>query len=114
MSHLTSVRQKHDESVTNYVKRFRDIKNRCYRLVISERDLADLVLSGLKTHIKERLESYEFLNINQVLQKALAQESRSKEVPRSTTDRPRVHMVEYNDDNSDDEVDVYTTEFVWS
>ena len=75
MSHLTSVRQKHDESVTDYVKRFRDIKNRCYSLVITERDLADLVLNGLKTHIKERLEIYEFLNINQVLQKALAQES---------------------------------------
>jgi len=114
LSHLTSVRPKHDESVTDYVKRFRDIKNRCYSLVITERDLADLVLNGLKTHIKERLESYEFLNINQVLQKALAQESRSKEVHRSTTDRPRMHMVDYNDDNSDDEVDVYTTEFVWS
>ena len=114
MSHLTSVRQKHDELVTDYVKRFRDIKNRCYSLVITERDLADLVLNGLKTHIKERLESYEFLNINQVLQKALAQESRSKEVHRSTTDRPRMHMIEHNDDNSDDEVDVYTTEFVWS
>jgi len=82
--------------------------------VITERDLADLVLNGLKTHIKERLESYEFLSINQVLQKALAQESRSKEIHRSTTDRPRMHMVEHNDDNSNDEVDVYTTEFVWS
>jgi len=75
LSHLTAVRKKHDESVTDYVKRFRDIKKRCYSLVITERDLADLVLNGLKTHIKERLESYEFLNINQVLQKALAQES---------------------------------------
>ena len=26
LSHLTSVRQKHDESVTDYVKRLRDIK----------------------------------------------------------------------------------------
>ena len=75
MSHLTSVRQKHDELVTDYVKRFRDIKNQCYNLVIGERDLADLVLNGLKAHIKERLETYEFLNINEVLQKALAQES---------------------------------------
>ena len=112
LSHLTSVRQKHDESVTDYVKRFRDIKNRCYSLVITVRDLADLVLNGLKTHIKERLESYKFLSINQVLQKALAQENQSKEIHRSTTDRPRMHMVEHNDDNSDDEVDVYTTEFV--
>ena len=82
--------------------------------MITERDLADLVLNGLKTHIKERLESCEFLNINQVLQKALAQESRSKEVHRSTNGSPRMHTVEYNDDNSDDEVDAYTTEFVWS
>src|ERR1041385_9364589 len=54
LSHLTSVRQKHDESVTDYVKRFRDIKNGCYSLVLTERDLADLLLNGLKTHIKER------------------------------------------------------------
>ena len=44
----------------------------------------------------------------------MAQENRNKEVHRSTTDHPRMHMVEYCDDNSDDEVDVYTTEFVWS
>ena len=114
MSHLISVKQKHDESVSDYVKRFRETKNRCFSLVITKRDLADLVLSGLRTPIREKLEGYEFLNINQVLQKALAQESRSKEIHRSTTDRPRMHMVEHNDDNSDDEVDVYTTEFVWS
>ena len=46
LSHLTSVRQKHDESVADYVKRFRDTKNRCYSLVITERDMADLVLNG--------------------------------------------------------------------
>ena len=80
--------------------------------MISERDLADLVLSGLKTYIREKLEGHEFLTINQFLQKALAQERRGKEVHRSPTDHPRMHMVEYNDDNSDDEVDVYTTEFV--
>ena len=74
-SHLTSVKQKHDESVSDYVKRFRETKNRCFSLVITERDLADLVLSGLRTPIREKLEGYEFLNINQVLQRALAQES---------------------------------------
>jgi hypothetical protein len=55
LSHLTSVRQKHDESVTDYIKRFRDTKNRCYSLVVTERDMADLVLNGLRTHIKEEL-----------------------------------------------------------
>jgi hypothetical protein len=115
LSHLTSVRQKHDESVSDYVKRFRDVKNRCYSLVIGERDLADLVLNGFKTHIKEKLEGYEFLTVNQVLQRALAQESRSKDVKdsyKTKTDRPRMHVIDYNS-GSDDEVDVYAAEFVW-
>jgi hypothetical protein len=116
LSHLTSVRQKHDESVTDYIKRFRDTKNRCYSLVVTERDMADLVLNGLRTHIKERIEGYEYLSISQVLQRALAQESRSKETKdlhRSKSDRPRINTVEYNSDNSDDEADIYAAEFVW-
>ena len=70
--HLTSVKQKHDESVIEYIRRFRDTKNRCYSLVISEKDLTKLALNGLRSHIKEKLEGYEFLTINQVLQRALA------------------------------------------
>ena len=116
LSHLTSVKKKNDESVSDYVKRFRNTKNRCYNLVISERDLADLVLNGLKTYIKDMLEGYEFLTINQVLQRALAQENQgkeNKEVHRYKIDRPKVNMVEYDSDHSDDEGDVYTAEFVW-
>ena len=78
--------------------------------------MADLVLNGLRTHIKERIEGYEFLNVGQVLQRALAQESRSKEIKdvhRSKSDRPRVNMVGYTSESSDDEADVYAAEFVW-
>ena len=116
LSHLTSVRQKHDESITDYVKRFRDTKNRCYSLVITERDMADLVLNGLRTHLKENIEGYEFLSVNQVLQRALAQESRGKEIRiehKSKSDHRRFSMVKYSSDNSDDEADVYVVEFVW-
>jgi hypothetical protein len=38
-----------------------------------------LALNGLRSHIKEKLEGYEFITINQVLQRALAQESQSKD-----------------------------------
>jgi hypothetical protein len=54
LSHLTSVRQKHDEPVTNYIRRFRETKNRCYNLVISERDLAELAFNDLRSHIREK------------------------------------------------------------
>lgn len=47
LSHVTSVRQKHDEPTSDYIRRFRDTKNCCYSLVISERDLAELAFNEL-------------------------------------------------------------------
>ena len=53
LSDLTMVKQKHNEHVHDYIRRFRDVKNHCFSLNIAEKDLADLVFSGLLTHIKE-------------------------------------------------------------
>ena len=47
LSHLTLVKQNLHEGVTEYIKRFSDIRNRCYKLTISDRDLADLAFAGL-------------------------------------------------------------------
>jgi len=65
----TSVYQGRGESILDFVKHFRDIKNGCFHLIISERDLTDLAFVGLCSSIKEKLEHYEFLNINQLLQR---------------------------------------------
>ena len=53
---LTSVRQGRDESIHDYFKKFKDIKNRCFNLSISEKDLANLALAGLCSHFREKLE----------------------------------------------------------
>ena len=70
LSHLTSVHQGYDESVLDFVKRFRDIKNRCFHLMIFERHVPNLVFAGLHSSIREKLEHYEFLNDNQLLSKS--------------------------------------------
>jgi hypothetical protein len=44
-------------------------------LTISDRDLADLVFAGLLDFHKAKLKGQEFLDVSQVLQKALANES---------------------------------------
>jgi hypothetical protein len=49
-------------------------------LNIAEKDLADLAFLGLLTHIKDKLEGQQCSDLNQVLQKALAQENRAKDV----------------------------------
>jgi hypothetical protein len=45
LADLTSVRQTRDESILDYFKRFKEIKNWCFNLTISEKDLADLAFS---------------------------------------------------------------------
>jgi hypothetical protein len=79
LSHLVSVKQKSNESVTEYIRRFRDTRNRCYSLTISDRDLADLAFSGLLDIHKEKLDGQEFLDVSRLLQKALANENQLKE-----------------------------------
>jgi hypothetical protein len=80
LSHLTSVKQQHDEFVVDYIKRFRDMKNQCFSLTISDKDLAVLAFNGLRCYVKEKLEGHLFTSVNQVLDRALAQENRSKEL----------------------------------
>nr|AAX92901.1 retrotransposon protein, putative, Ty3-gypsy sub-class [Oryza sativa Japonica Group]ABA92693.1 retrotransposon protein, putative, Ty3-gypsy subclass [Oryza sativa Japonica Group] len=76
LSDLTSVRHKYNESVADYTKRFRDIKSRCFSLKITDKDLANIAYDGLLGSIKERLNGQIFLDVDHVLHKALAQESR--------------------------------------
>jgi len=70
----------------------------------------------LRSHIKEKLEGHDFFAVNQVHQRALAIESRSKEYQdRHRHHRPNMHALECNSDCSDDESkEVYAAEFVWS
>jgi hypothetical protein len=71
LSHLTAIKQKHNDPEINYVRRFRDTRNQCFNLNISNKDLANLAYSGLTPHLKEKLESNVFSDVSQVLQRAL-------------------------------------------
>jgi hypothetical protein len=122
LSDLTMVRQQHNERVHDYIRRFQDVKNRCFSLNIAEKDLADLAFSGLLAHIKEKLEGQEFLDVNQVLQKALAHENQAKEIKKQSRLKENMnkekenHMVkdlEYDGDSaSGDYIDICIAEWV--
>ena len=49
-----------DESVNDYIRRFRGTKNRCFNVNLAEKDLADLAFNGLRSRIKEKLEGNDF------------------------------------------------------
>ena len=82
---------------------------------IAEKYLADLAFNGLHSHIKERLETYDFFTVTQVHQRALAIKSRSKESQECHRHhRSRMHTLACNSDCLDNECkDVYVAEFIW-
>jgi hypothetical protein len=64
LSHLTAIKQKHNEPTAEYIRRFKDTRNRCFNLNISDKDLAGLAYSGLKLHLREKLESHVFSDVS--------------------------------------------------
>ena len=87
-------------------------------MTISDRDLADLTFAGLLDFHKVKLEGKEFLDVSQVLQKALANESRAKEARDSqkSNEKPNRPVYVFGCDLNclDDEgKNVYATEFFW-
>jgi DNA repair ATPase RecN len=56
LSDLTSLRQKYTETISDYLRQFREVKNRCYNLTIAQKDLADLAFAGLTLYLKDKLD----------------------------------------------------------
>ena len=115
MTDLISVKQGRDESISDYFKRFKEIKNRCFNLSISDKDSADVALNGLHLHFKEKLENFEYYSINQLRLRALNQEYRFQTAKDTyKTHHSNIHVVDYDSDSSgDNDKEVYTAEFVW-
>jgi hypothetical protein len=79
LSDLTAIRQKHNKTVPEYLRRFRETRNKCYNLTVGEKDLADVAFTGLSSYLKEKLEGHEFLDMIQVLQRVVMHENHAKD-----------------------------------
>jgi hypothetical protein len=107
LTDLTSVRQNKEESVSDYLKRFKEVKNCNFNLSCTDSDLADLAARGLRPAIRDRL-GVEFHMLANVLVRGMAQELKlNKEKEHSKLRRFNVHVVEYDSDSSDEENEVY-------
>ena len=66
LTDLTGLRQRNVESAAAFIQRFRDVNNRCYSLVLSDQQLADVAFNGLLPHINDKHASQEFESISQI------------------------------------------------
>jgi hypothetical protein len=109
LSDLTSLRQKYTKAVSDYLRWFRKVRNRCCNLTIAEKDLADLAFAGLTQYLRDKLDrlGLEFSDTNPLLQRALpykncAKSSRFRDSANKDTEK---HHVNFVDEEVDDEED---------
>ena len=85
-----------------------------FNLSLTDNDLADLTHKGLKSSIRDRLKGFGLHTIAQVLMKDSTMELKiAKEKDNFKSRRFNMHAVEYDSDSSNDDNEVYITEFVW-
>jgi hypothetical protein len=105
LSDLMSLRQKHTKPVSDYLRRFREVRNWCYNLTIAEKDLADLVFAGLTPYVRDKMDGQEFSDTNQLLQRPFpyenhAKSSRSRDIANKDKEK---HHVNFVDEEADGE-----------
>ena len=85
------------------------MKNRCYSLVLSDQQLAEVAFQGLLPHIKEKYASQEFDSISQMAHQ-MTGENRPYEQKRNNFQK-KVNYVECSD-SDDEEETVASAEWV--
>jgi hypothetical protein len=100
------------------MRKFKDTRNKCYGLTIREKDLAELAFVGLSAALKDGVEGQDFTDVNQVFQRAVGYESRTREhksygrlKENSNKDKPGVNFVE-EDSTSEDAIEVCIAECI--
>ena len=105
------MRQRNDESVVAFIQRLRDVKNRCFSLVLSDQQLAEVAFQGLLPHIKEKYASQEFYSIIQMANR-MTGVARPYEQKRSNFQK-KVNFIDCSDTfDSDDDQMVGSAEWV--
>jgi hypothetical protein len=105
LSDLTSLRYKYAETVSDYLRQFREITNWCYNLTIAEKVLADLAFASLTPYLRDKLDGQEFSDTNQLLQRVLPYENRAKSSRfRNIANKDKEkHHINFMDEEADDE-----------
>ncbi|KAK1663787.1 hypothetical protein QYE76_051946 [Lolium multiflorum] len=53
LADLTQVRQRRGETVSEYIQRFRTVRNRCYSVRLSEKEAVELAVAGLSAPLRD-------------------------------------------------------------
>jgi hypothetical protein len=66
---LTTLKQSHNETPLEFLRRFREVKGMCFSLTLPDDQLADMAVAGMLPAVREKLFGMEFDNLRQLSQK---------------------------------------------
>nr|AAV43984.1 putative polyprotein [Oryza sativa Japonica Group]AAV44059.1 hypothetical protein [Oryza sativa Japonica Group] len=111
---LTAIKQRYDEPVHEYIQRFREIRNKCFSLSLTDAQLADLAFQGMIPPIREKFSSEDFDSLSYLIQKVTLHEHRSADVRRSSKKVNHICPYMYGSDDEDDDSEIAAAEWVRS
>src|SRR4051812_16888333 len=111
---LAQVRQKRGETVSEYIQRFRAVKNRCYSARLTEREAVELAALGLAAPIKDLAFQVEYNSLAHMAQKLALYEQRHPELYHDKFKRPIGLVDTEGDEASPEDQEVAVAEWVRS
>jgi hypothetical protein len=99
---LAQVRQKRGEIVAEYIQRFREVKNRCYSIRISEKEAVELAILGLVKPVRDLVFQLEFNSLAYLVQKMTVYKQRHPELYQDKFKHQVMVDAEDSEDSRDD------------
>jgi hypothetical protein len=108
---LAQLRQKRGETVAEFIRRFREMKNRCYSTRISEKEAVELASVGLLKPIRDLAFQLEFTSLAHLVQKLSTYEQRHPELYQDKFKRQVAVADTEEADDSEEEMEVSVAEW---
>ncbi|KAK1609148.1 hypothetical protein QYE76_032821 [Lolium multiflorum] len=80
IAELAQVRQRRGETVSEYIQRFRTVKNRCYSVHLTEKEAVELAVAGLAASFKDLTFQVEYNSLAHMVQRLTLYEQRHPEL----------------------------------
>ncbi|KAK1616218.1 hypothetical protein QYE76_021735 [Lolium multiflorum] len=90
------VRQRRGETVSEYIQRFRTVRNRCYSVRLSEKEAVELAIAGLSAPLKDVTFQADYNSLAHMVQKLTSYEQRHPELYQDKF--KRVALIEMEED----------------
>ncbi|KAK1613424.1 hypothetical protein QYE76_037097 [Lolium multiflorum] len=100
---MSQVRQRRGETVSEYIQRFRTVRNRCYSVRLSEKEAVELAIAGLSAPLKDVTFQADYNSLAHMVQKLTSYEQRHPELYQDKFKRVTLIETGEDEDSAEDQ-----------